>query len=254
MGSAVKPTFVLVPGVAHTTAHFQPILNALHARGYPTEVISHPTVGALAATAPLNADAVNFRRVLEELVKNQEKDVILFCHSYGGAIGSQNAGFERSARARAGQRGGIIKAIYLSAHLSQDGENIPQTLAELGIVLRWLDVNPTTSTFTANSLAAETLYHDLPDDQAGYWASKLEPMSSHAVIAVPCNTRWDTDVPKVYIFCKNDRTIELFAQQRLLERVLEGQNKDSWKTYEMDCGHCPFLSHVEELVEILTKA
>jgi hypothetical protein len=39
----------------------------------------------------------------------------------------------------------------------------------------------------------------------------------------------------------------------MLERV-HSDKRDSWDTYEMDCGHSPFLSHVEELTEILVKS
>jgi hypothetical protein len=71
-------------------------------------------------------------------------------------------------------------------------------------------------------------------------------------IAAASNVCWDTDVPKVYIFCNKDRALEFEGQQRLLERV-QGDTKGGWETYEMDCGHSPFLSHVDELTEILTK-
>ncbi|KAF8210501.1 hypothetical protein K438DRAFT_1809805 [Mycena galopus ATCC 62051] len=103
MVSSTKPIFVLVPGVAHVAAHFQILAEALHAKGHPTEVVSNPTVGPLAATASPNADAANLRRVLEELINNQQKDVVLFCHSYGGMVGSQSLNsLERNVRAKGG--------------------------------------------------------------------------------------------------------------------------------------------------------
>ncbi|KAF7361659.1 AB hydrolase-1 domain-containing protein [Mycena venus] len=178
MDSLTKPTFVLVPGMAHAAVHLQFLVDALHAKGYPTEVVSHPTIGSLASTATPNADAMNLRRVLEEVINNQQKDVVLFCHSYGGFVGSQSNGFERSMRAKAGQKGGIIKVIYLSANLPREGETMLQILTELEIAPRmWMDMDSATGTFVKNSLAADTLFHDLPDDQAEHWASKLEPMS-----------------------------------------------------------------------------
>ncbi|KAJ7928872.1 hypothetical protein B0H13DRAFT_1966662 [Mycena leptocephala] len=234
MQSLAKPTFVLVLGLAHGPVHFQSLVESLHAKGYPTESISHPTVGPLAVTAPPNADAENLRRVLEELIN---EDVVLFCHSYGGFVGSQVKGFEQSARAKAGQKGGIVKVICLSANLPREGESMMQILTELAIVPRqWMQLDPANGTFVANSQAAETLYHDLPDDQAEYWSSKLEPVSPRVAIAAASNVCWDTDVSK-----------------RLLERV-RGDKQRDWETYEMDCGHSPFLSHVDELTEILTKA
>ncbi|KAJ6594115.1 Alpha/beta hydrolase fold-1 [Mycena capillaripes] len=250
----MKPTLVLVPGVLHTTVHTQILVQSLHAKGYPTEVISHPTIGPLAATAPANADAVNLRQVLEELVSNQQKDVILFCHSYGGIPGSQGVnGLERSARAKAGKKGGIIKLVYLTAILPREGETVLQTMTEAGISPGdWTDMGPIAGTVVANSKVSVALYHDLADDQAEHWASKLEPMSMHAGGTPAINVCWGADVPKVYIFCKKDRVFSLEEQRCMLERV-QG-DKSKWDTYEMDCGHSPFLSHVEELTEILDKA
>lgn len=77
-------------------------------------------------------------------------------------------------------------------------------------------------------------------------------MSAHTGITPAVNVCWETDVPKVYIFCNKDRVWSLEEQQRMLERV-RGDRRE-WDTYEMDCGHSPFLSHVEELTEILEKA
>lgn len=134
MSSATKATFVLVPGVYHTVAHAQALVDSLHAKGHPAEAISHPSIGELASSVPPDADAANLRQVLEKLINNEEKDIILFCHSYGGVPGSQSIhGLERSARAKADQKGGISKVIYLSAILPREGESLLQTLTEAEI-------------------------------------------------------------------------------------------------------------------------
>jgi hypothetical protein len=134
MESITNPTFVLVPGVYHTAAHTHILAESLHAKGYLTEVILHPTIGPLATSAPPNADAANLRQVLDELVNNQQKDIVLVCHSYGGVPGSQSVnGLETSARAKRGQKGGIMKVIYLSAILPREGESVLQTFSEAGM-------------------------------------------------------------------------------------------------------------------------
>ncbi|KAJ7680611.1 Alpha/beta hydrolase fold-1 [Mycena polygramma] len=254
MESPTKPSFVLVPGVYHTQIHIQSLVDALHAKGHDAEVIAHPTL-VQATTAAPNADAANIRQVLEKLVVTQQKDIILFCHSYGGFPGSQSVnGLERSARAKGGEKGGVLKVIYLSAMVPPEGESVMQIMAGAEITPgEWSDMDPATGLFKANSKAAAVLFHDLPDDQAQYWTSKLEPMSAHLATAPAINVCWDAEVPKVYIFCKHDRAFSLQEQQRMLSRV-QGDKKGDWETYEMDCGHSPFLSHVEELTDIMVKA
>ncbi|KAJ7902179.1 Alpha/beta hydrolase fold-1 [Mycena olivaceomarginata] len=249
----MKPTFVLVPGVFHTAVHAQILVESLYAKGYPTEAISHPTIGRLASTALPDADVAHLRQVLEDLINNQQKEVVLFCHSYGGVPGCQSVhGLERSARAKAGQKGGIVKIIFLSAVLPREGENILQTIAAAEVPpADWVEVDMVTGTSFANSKGTAILFHDLPDDQGEHWASKFETMSAHIAATPATDVCWDVDVAKVYILCKRDRGIPLGCQRRMLERVQGGERGD-WITYEMDCGHSPFLSHVEDLVKILT--
>ncbi|KAJ7033706.1 Alpha/beta hydrolase fold-1 [Mycena alexandri] len=251
-----KPTFVLVPGATHTPAHLQLLADSLEAKGYPTQIFSLPSVGALAATAPPNIDAVNLRGYLGDLINNEEKEVILFCHSYGGVPGSQSVkGLERSAREKAGEKGGIVKVIFLSAFLPLEGESVLDvvTRSEMPSGEQWLEADPASGTFKANSKTAAALYHDLPDDQAQKWVSKLEPIYGHAVPGpAAVNVCWDVDVAKVAILCKKDRAILLEGQQRMLKRA-QGVRNDGWEIYELDCGHSPVVSHVGELTEILVK-
>lgn len=168
MDSTVTPTYVLVPGVLHTPAHFQGLSDALHAKSYHTEHISHPTVGALAATAPPTADVGNLRRVLEELINNQQKEVVPVCHSYGGIPGCQSiVGLEHSTRAKADQKGGIVKVIFLTAIVPREGENLRDTFAGAGILSSgWLEINvgrpyvfPKCADFLCDPLAARYRAH-----------------------------------------------------------------------------------------------
>ncbi|KAJ6544128.1 hypothetical protein B0H19DRAFT_1238657 [Mycena capillaripes] len=125
-------------------------------------VIAHPTIGPLASTAPPNADAANLRRVLERLINDEQKEVVLFCHSYGGIPGSQSVnGLERSKREKAAQKGGILKVFYLSAVLPREGESLLQTLTAADVVPPdWMEMDPATGTFIASPKATAILFHD----------------------------------------------------------------------------------------------
>ncbi|KAF7301104.1 AB hydrolase-1 domain-containing protein [Mycena indigotica] len=246
---ATPPTFVFVPGVFHTPAHAQPLLDALQAKGYPTHAVALTTVGELASTAPPNADVQAVKKVLEKLVEEEEKEVVLLCHSYGGVVGSQAvAGLEKSRR----NKGGIIKVVFLAAILPREGEGLLEAFAATP---SWpgswlLPAGPVT--MTAYPEAAEVLFHDLDPDAQSYWAGQLAPMSAHVLSTPAVGVCWAVDIPKMYIFCTQDRSMPLQAQRVFVERVNMGDDS-SWKTVEMDCGHSPFLSHIDQLVAILTE-
>ncbi|KAF7376319.1 AB hydrolase-1 domain-containing protein [Mycena sanguinolenta] len=148
-----------------------------------------------------SADVANLRRILEELVNEQQKEVVLVCHSYGGVVGSQSVnGLEKSAA----RKGGILKVVFLSAMLPRESEGVMQTAGVFEPVSpSWLAADATSGIMTAEkSLAAEVLYHDLVESQAQHWAAKLERMVMNVTFAPATNVCWASEVPKVYIFCK----------------------------------------------------
>ncbi|KAF7321766.1 AB hydrolase-1 domain-containing protein [Mycena kentingensis (nom. inval.)] len=246
-------TFLLVPGVLHTPAHFQPLIDALNARGCPAQSVALPTVGAFAESAALNADAVAVKSALQQLVVAEKKNVVLVCHSYGGIPGCQAvAGFEKAARVKEELEGGVVRIIFLSAILPKEGESLLDAFAGAGVSPGdWLEPS-SASTLAANSKASERLYHELDTKSAADWTSKLEPMSIHILSTPAVDTCWSTDLPRTYILCLRDQVFSFEEQGRFLERI-RGEGDAMWSTKKMDCGHSPMLSHVEELTEILTR-
>ncbi|KAJ7158073.1 hypothetical protein C8R46DRAFT_1039464 [Mycena filopes] len=248
----LNPTFVIVPGLCHT-----PI--PLELAATQPESARSPVLVPQSTTEAPGVDAANIRRLVEELVDSEEKEVVLVCHSFGGHPGSQSVkGFEKSVRAKAGKKGGVTKIVFLTAVVPLEGENLMDVMMGAQVANKdWMDFDTATGTVIANANVTTTLYHDLPDADAQHWVSKLEPMAiAHAVPGPPAvDVCWDTEgVAKVYIFCKRDRAFTFEEQQRMAQRAREVQGGGPWETYEMDCGHSPCLSHVAELTEILVKA
>lgn len=73
-------------------------------------------------------------------------------------------------------------------------------------------------------------------------------MSMNHVVQKTLNTCWHIPIPKMYIHTSTHRALRLHTSSRLLEQVKDG----SWTLVETACGHSPFLSHVDECVNILT--
>ena len=116
--SQSKPTIVFIPGAFHTPAHFRPMSTLLQEASFPTITISRQTVGIQAATSSKRDDARIIRSVLEKLIEEEGKDVILAPHSAGGIVGCQTAsGLERSRRLK-NQNGRIVHVLYSSPSVS----------------------------------------------------------------------------------------------------------------------------------------
>ncbi|KAI9725577.1 MAG: hypothetical protein M1828_003065 [Chrysothrix sp. TS-e1954] len=242
--AAENPTFVIVPGSLHTPEFYYPTINALQALDYPCVVIFLPNIGFGADTAgPYDSERAT-RAKLEKLVLKQHKKVVLVGHSTGGVVASQVVkGLERSAMAAQNKAGGIIRVTFLSAVLMQEGQTQQQPPG--GVSFMEFD-----SQFTRPGpvdACIDAFYHDLPEKEARMWAEKLEMMDVSRFGTAVTNTCWDVNIPKTYVFTTQDRALPLTAQKHMFEAVQD----ESWDTKSLNCGHSPFLSRVDELVEVL---
>ncbi|EKG15210.1 hypothetical protein MPH_07544 [Macrophomina phaseolina MS6] len=131
-----KPTIVFAPGAWHTPDCFDLVREQLHARGWATEAVAYPSVGAEPPNKGLAEDAAAVRAVLERLA-DEGKEIVLTVHSYGGLVG-QNAveGLGYKQRQAAGKKGGVIQFVYLAAFVAPKGATIKQMLG--GQFLPWM--------------------------------------------------------------------------------------------------------------------
>ena len=124
-----KPTIVIIPGSWQTPAAWTPFQTVLTAAGFPAEYVKLPTVGG--TTLPLASladDVTAVRAVLAPLVA-AGKDIVLLCHSSGGLVGSNAVeGFGVASRKAAGELGGVVLVVFLSAFMLPKGKSLLETL------------------------------------------------------------------------------------------------------------------------------
>lgn len=133
-----KPTIMFAPGAWHTPDSFGLVQDALHARGWSTEAVSYPSVGAEPPTKGLDDDATALRAALERAC-DVGKKIVLVVHSYGGLVGAnavQGLGYQQ--RLQQGLAGGIIMFVYLAAFVTPLGKSIKDMLG--GQLLPWMNV------------------------------------------------------------------------------------------------------------------
>ena len=110
-----KPTFVLVPGAWSLPHVFDKLRSILSDKDYPSEAPAHPSVGTEPPTAALADDVDHLRNVIRGLIE-QEKEVIVVMHSYGGLVGSGAVeGLSKDQMAAEGKIGGVICLVYMAA-------------------------------------------------------------------------------------------------------------------------------------------
>lgn len=121
----MKPTIVLVHGAWHSVDCFDLLRGELHERGWPTEAPAHPSPGTDSSTAMgTTENAAAIRKVLQKLC-DEGQEIVVVAHSYGGATSSCAVeGLGSKQRAAAGQPGGVILLVYLTAFVIPKGVSI----------------------------------------------------------------------------------------------------------------------------------
>lgn len=123
-----KPAIVIVPGAFHTAAHFQPLTKALQRLSYDTTTITLPSIGAKAGTATLEDDIQTIRSTLERLAED-EREILLMLHAYGGVPGCQAVrGLEKSQRKEEEKKGGIAQILLMGGFVPESNQSLLEAL------------------------------------------------------------------------------------------------------------------------------
>lgn len=112
-----KPIIVLVPGWFLGTCVYDEVKELLQQASYRTKTVTMPSAGTASPGNPnWYDDAAAVRDVLEPLVEKDGNDVVLVCHSSGGALAAQSTeGLAKKQRHSEGKKGGICHFVFLAA-------------------------------------------------------------------------------------------------------------------------------------------
>jgi pimeloyl-ACP methyl ester carboxylesterase len=123
MAERSKPTIVFVPGIWEGPTVFTSLSTTLQALGYPTDTATLPSTGTSSPGNPsMRDDEQAIRYIVKRLVIDEEKTVILVCHSAGGFLGSGTIeGLSAKNLKKKGAKGGVAKIVFLAAGLAAEG-------------------------------------------------------------------------------------------------------------------------------------
>ncbi|KII91273.1 hypothetical protein PLICRDRAFT_173151 [Plicaturopsis crispa FD-325 SS-3] len=124
-----KPVVVFIPGAWHTINAFANVRAHLEARGYPSEVLSLPSMRAERPKGSLH-DIAYTQVALEHLV-DEGREVILAVHaSQGQTAGCAIENLGIVSRTKAGKCGGVITFVYMGSFLTPPGKSVRGMLGE----------------------------------------------------------------------------------------------------------------------------
>ncbi|KAI0903163.1 alpha/beta-hydrolase [Ustulina deusta] len=242
-----KPIFLLVHGSWHKPHLYQPLEQALAARGFALIIPTLPTMGQTATGVGWDADV---ELVLEQAnaLFAEGKEVVLIGHSYGGipaCIATRGNG--AAERRAVGLPGGFCHIIFLCAFVMPAvGFSLSSLIS--GRFPEWQEVSESQDKkqLIVNGKARDALFNDLPPERAQAYFDDLVPQSFAAVVqpvdfAVP-----DITIPKTYIVCENDQAFPASLQRKRLAQA-------GLREVSVSGGHSAFSSVPVELADLLVQ-
>ncbi|KAK0120288.1 hypothetical protein ONS95_011694 [Cadophora gregata] len=250
-----KPSILLIPGSFALPEFYDPVMNAVSAKGYSIRSLHMPTVGLTAGkpregTPPTMYDDAAFIAKEVQVLVDEGKDVILICHSYGGAPTSQSTkGLSKVERQVEGKEGGIVRLGYMTAVVPALGASAQDVLADLPPENQasmkldehgWLYHDPISAS------AALTFSHLSPEEGEA-WVRKF-PQHSAVSFSNELTHAGYKDIPVSYLFCEEDLCVTPDLQRKGIESMEEASGKKVDIT-SIKSDHAPPMSHPEMVVE-----
>ncbi|KAK7738303.1 hypothetical protein SLS63_002639 [Diaporthe eres] len=207
-----KPTILLVQGSFQLPEAYGKLASALRSRGF---LVVQPRLPSLTdhdspefAKRDLSDDSRAIEAEAKRLVLDETKDVMVVMHSYGGLVGSDAIPEDLSlqSRRRAGLAGGVCRLFYFAAFVLDQGKSVLSAFGESPNN----DIRPN-GRFTMKETAS-TIYHDLPPEEARYWASKIIDQS-YAVQSTPISRTAFKYIPSTYVVAEDDHALPLQYQE-----------------------------------------
>ncbi|KAL0941534.1 uncharacterized protein CTRU02_204297 [Colletotrichum truncatum] len=240
-----KPTFIFVPGAWHSATRFQPVTSQLEALGYKTRSVQLPSYGAEPPLSDFEPDVSAIRREIEMAADNEE-DVVLFMHSYGGVVGCEACrGLDKVSRKKLGKLGGVIRLVFCSAFLLAEGTSLLDMLQ--GKPLPWFVLSEN-DTLVNPDRPQEIFYNDLDDFAAKNAIMQLKSHSYKTFFSKLTYAAW-RNIPVTYILCEQDNAIPIAAQQHMID-----VSQVDVLVERMDTGHSPFLNKPDLVAAALRRS
>lgn len=124
-----NPVVVLVPGAWHTGQAYDLLTSPIREKGYEPFPIQLPSVGISPGLPDFSADVAAIRAHVTKIMDQENRDVVLVMHSYGGVPGTEAMkGLSKKERKAAGKGTGVVALVYIASLVPGKGFNCSDPL------------------------------------------------------------------------------------------------------------------------------
>jgi pimeloyl-ACP methyl ester carboxylesterase len=223
--------FVMVHGAFHGAWCWERLAPELRRRG-------HELVGPNLAVDDLRAGHAEHVEVILEAAEAYGDDVVLVAHSFFGVLAPVLASCRPFRR-----------VVLLAAAMPVPGRSfLEAVMQEPGALsdglLKQLVIHEDKTATVPQDVSISVWYNDCSPEDARWAASLLRRQAFKVAVEACPIDRWP-DVPTDYVLCTRDRAMPAEWYRT------EVPNRLGVKPIEMASDHSPFLSHPDELADLL---
>lgn len=117
-----KPTLIFCPGAWYPPTAFDPLIE--HLLEYKTHTVAFPSIQQSTTVQDLQPDIAAIRDLVER-ESEAGHDVVVISHSWSGLpVNSALDGLSKTEREQSGQKGGVVRLVFISAFIPDIGESL----------------------------------------------------------------------------------------------------------------------------------
>lgn len=220
-------TFVVAHGAWSSGWAWKKMHPLMHARGHRLFTPSYTGLGERAHLAHPDIDLdTHITDVVNVLVFEDLRDVVLIGHSYGGMVAT---GVADRARDR------VARLIYLDAFVPEDGQSLfdlsGQADASRANAIDGWRVPP-------RPIPADTAAEDVSWIAARRVPQPIKTLEQPLTLANPLT------LPRSYVLC---------TRSDLFRRYADRARSEGWPVYELDASHNPHITAPDALMALLER-
>lgn len=251
MATIASPAVLVVHGAYCTPSLLESFLQDVAAAGFVVRCPRLPTCGDVRPpVAGLSEDIRVVQATATEL-KAAGHPIIVLAHSYGGLVATEAITSELYAAApRSTRSAGVLRLIYVSAHLALPGMSIRDIYTKHGFLCDVeLQFNDDGTASVTNPIDA--FYNDLELKEAERASAQNVTHNIALVGDIKAERAPWRAIPTTFVYCLKDLSMKMPLAQGLVKDALDLDESCGMKTVSIDAGHFPFLSKPAAVVSMI---
>ncbi|PVI04462.1 alpha/beta-hydrolase [Periconia macrospinosa] len=253
MASSTKPALVFVTGSFVMASHYDPLIDAIKAKGYTAQIVQLQTAGKRPGPLPTMYDDAAAINATTTKLAEEGRDVVVIAHSYGGVPSTQSLkGVTKAEREKEGKKGGVVSINYIAALVPELGASAGSTFEGNGAPVGYTVPDEDGWLYHVDKELTIPIVFNMSTREQGL--KYFEDFVQHSSVSFgnELTHAGYADVPTSWFFPEKDNCVVPAVQEKGIENIEKASGRKVDVTRN-PTDHCPETSALEDLINWIVK-